>query len=244
MLYITGDTHGQITRFYPLRPPMDRWGPEDALIIAGDFGYLFTGSERERLRLDYLSTLPFTLLFIDGNHEWFPQIFSYPEEVWNGGRVHRVAGNILHLMRGQVYTFADGLKLFTMGGGYSPDADIRQEGLDLWSKWEMPSAEEYAEARQNLALHGHQVDVIVTHTAPLDTLEYLRHRRVISRSFPEEFPLNSFLQEVEETVQYRHWYFGHFHEDLSLWKEQTALLSDIYDLRTGDLVELGLAEEP
>ena len=72
----------------------------------------------------------------------------YPEEIWNGGRVHRIRPNILHLMRGQV---------FTMGGGYSIDAAMRIPGRSWWPE-EMPSDDEYAEAWTNLAAHGNKID--------------------------------------------------------------------------------------
>ena len=73
------------------------------LIIAGDFGCIFGQPIRDEEKLDSFAKLPYTILFIDGNHECFPKIYSYPEKTWNGGRAHCIRPNILHMMRGQVF---------------------------------------------------------------------------------------------------------------------------------------------
>ena len=130
MIYITGDTHGEVSRFEHFQnvchPTHD-----DYLIVAGDFGCIFGLGWRDENKLDALEALEFTILFLDGNHECFPKIISYPEKVWNGGRVRRIRKNILHLMRGQVFSL-EGLKIFTMGGGYSIDQMFRILGRSWW----------------------------------------------------------------------------------------------------------------
>ena len=117
MIYVTGDTHGEQNRFIASREEK-RWTAEDVLIVCGDFGFLFFNDRSENLFLDDLERRPYTVCFLDGNHENFPAIFSYPEEEWCGGRVHRIRRNIIHLMRGQVYEI-QGRTIFTMGGAYS-----------------------------------------------------------------------------------------------------------------------------
>ena len=47
---------------------------------------------------------------------------AYPITEWNGGKVHKIADNIIHLMRGQVFDI-DGIRFFTMGGASSHDID-------------------------------------------------------------------------------------------------------------------------
>lgn len=126
MIYVTGDTHGEVSRFEELKRKyfLSR---QDTLIVAGDFGCIFGMGRRDEAKLDVLAALPYTILFLDGNHECFPEIFAYPEEMWNGGRIHRIRPNVLHLMRGQVYEL-NGLTVFTMGGGYSIDVMYRING--------------------------------------------------------------------------------------------------------------------
>ena len=124
MIYITGDTHGGFQRFgnnyFPQQKHMSR---EDYVIITGDFGGLWDGGPKDWYWLDWLSGKPFTTLFVDGNHENFDLLNALPEKEWHGGRVHEVRENILHLMRGQIFTFG-GLTWFTMGGASSHDLSL------------------------------------------------------------------------------------------------------------------------
>ena len=125
-IYITGDTHGDFQRFgskyFPQQKEMSRG---DYVVIAGDFGGLWDGSQKDQYWLDWLNKKPFTTLFVDGNHENFDLLNTLPEKEWNGGRVHVVREHVLHLMRGQVFDFG-GLAWFTMGGAASHDI---QDGI-------------------------------------------------------------------------------------------------------------------
>jgi hypothetical protein len=55
------------------------------------------------------------VLFVDGTHENFDLLNAMAKESWNGGKVHIVSENILHLMRGQVFNI-NGKLFFTFGG--------------------------------------------------------------------------------------------------------------------------------
>ena len=164
-IYITGDTHGGFQRFgSKYFPQQKNMGREDYMIVAGDFGGLWDGSPKDQYWLDWLEEKPFTTLFVDGNHENFDLLNTLPERQWNGGRVHVVREHVLHLMRGQVFTFG-GLTWLTMGGASSHDiqdgildpadpdfegqywlmrrlrAMFRVKGVSWWPE-ELPSAEE------------------------------------------------------------------------------------------------------
>ena len=78
MIYITGDIHGEIARFQNNNMSDAAFGKEDVLIVCGDFGFVFTGSEKEKEKLDELEKKPYTICFCDGNHENFPLLFSFP----------------------------------------------------------------------------------------------------------------------------------------------------------------------
>ena len=45
MIYITGDTHGDFSRFKD--PMLRKLKKQDALIICGDFGFIWDGSKKE-----------------------------------------------------------------------------------------------------------------------------------------------------------------------------------------------------
>ncbi len=226
MIYVTGDTHGEQGRLLYSEQER-RWTADDVIIVCGDWGYLFLDNYSENRFLDDLEQRPYTLCFADGNHENFPAIYSYPEEEWNGGRVHRIRKNIFHLMRGQVFTI-QGRTIFTFGGAFSIDRGSRRLGYSWWEQ-EIPTAEEMAEGEANLAKCGMQVDYIITHTAPGWIVEQMGY------ALPAEDPedplandraLTDYLEKLMMTVGFRHWYFGHWHKDKRITDRFTALWFD------------------
>lgn len=56
---------------------------------------------------------------------------------------------------------------------------------------------------------------------------------VISHRYLQEGRLNVFLENVRQTVEHKHYYFGHMHIDKRLFRNQTALFYDVYCLPTG-----------
>lgn len=208
MIYITGDTHGERDKINNLAIQLELQDG-DYLIIAGDFGFIFNNNNYlEELILNELSTKPFKILFADGNHECFPAIFKYPEEIWNGGRVHKIRENIYHLMRGQVFEI-EGKKIFTFGGAYSVDRWFRKLNISYWDE-EIPNNYEMQEAKKNLALHNHEVDYIITHTVP-SSVKWLMGYEV-SMNGEEDSEFTNFLDdEVRAKVAYKRWFAGHFH---------------------------------
>lgn len=212
MIYVTGDTHGEqnrILEFYDLLQP------GDYVIVCGDWGYLFLNDYYENKLLDEIEQQPWTMLFVDGNHENHPAIHQYPTEIWNGGKIHRIRNNIIHLCRGQVFLI-ENKKFFTFGGAYSIDKPFRREGYSWWPE-EMPTDAEFVEANKNLDAHNRKVDYILTHTAPEKVLYYFRlnHSR--------EKPLNNFLQYISESVSFQHWFMGHLHKEEDILGKYSVL---------------------
>ena len=76
MVYLTGDTHGDIQRF---KQGKLRWlGKKDTVVVLGDFGFVWDGSAAERKRLDWLRKRPYTILFLDGSHENYDLLGTEP----------------------------------------------------------------------------------------------------------------------------------------------------------------------
>ena len=83
MVYLTGDTHGDLDRF---RHGRLRWlGKRDIVVVLGDFGFVWDGSAEEQKKLDWLRKRPYTLLFLDGSHENYDLLAQYPETERVGG---------------------------------------------------------------------------------------------------------------------------------------------------------------
>ena len=126
MIYITGDCHGSFERFNTRNfPEQKEMAKNDYVIICGDFGGVWNKDEESKQEthlLDWLEGKSFTTLFVDGNHENFDRLYSYPVESWNGGKVHKIRPSVIHLMRGQVFEL-ENKKIFTFGGAGSHDID-------------------------------------------------------------------------------------------------------------------------
>ncbi|MDE5601957.1 MAG: hypothetical protein K2J16_05610, partial [Clostridia bacterium] len=140
--------------------------------------------------------------------------------------VHRIRPNLIHLMRGQVFEI-DGKTIFTFGGATSIDRYMRREGISWWAQ-ELPTYEERDEGMDNLKRYGNKVDYIITHSCGKRALMHPQIRRIAGEkvSSPEIHILSTFEDEVE----FKHWYFGHFHIDARLSYKYTALMHDIIEL--------------
>lgn len=79
-----------------------------------------------------------------------------------------------------------------------------------------PSKEECAEGWNQLERYCYQVDYIITHTPPGETM------RLAAPDY-EADRLSAYLDQVQKKVYYKHWYFGHLHQDAGMWKDQTCL---------------------
>jgi len=140
-----------------------------------------------------------------------------------GGKVHRIKKSVYHLMRGQVFNI-DGSKFFTMGGASSHDKKYRKSGISWWPE-ELPSKEEYTEAVRNLEKHGNAVDYIITHCAA----ESIQWEIDVTVYF-ENNMLTEFLETIKNEVSYKHWYFGHYHEDIEIDEKHTCVYNNIIRL--------------
>ena len=104
-VYVTGDVHGgadmQKLRDWELG---DSLASDDYLIVAGDLGFPWDFSAEECADIAWLESRPYTLLFVDGNHERFDHWAERPMELWHGGLTQRLSDTspIRRLTRGEV----------------------------------------------------------------------------------------------------------------------------------------------
>ncbi len=226
MILVTGDTHGtyDYNKIYLLNK-RGILSKNDYLIIAGDFGGVWNKNTLDE-DLSYYTKLPFNVLFVDGNHENFDLLNSYPVEIWNGGKIHKIKDNIYHLMRGQIFTI-ENKTIFTFGGGTSIDKMWREEHISWW-KEEIPSLDEIDEAKNNLKKYNNKVDYIITHS--IDRKALYNPKLLLNGNKCKEYEDNAILDWFEENVSYRHWYFGHYHLDADLTDKKTVLYQEFVEL--------------
>ena len=228
-LIITGDTHGNpLNRF---RSVLDHvkaseeteyaFTKNDLMAVVGDFGVIWGPGTPKQIRmenriLDELEAMPFTTVFIDGNHENFDRLLAFPEEERFGGKVGVLRPSVLHLkQRGHVYDFG-GMKTWCFGGGISIDKILRREGTSWWAA-EEPSKEEYEYGISQLEANGWRVDMVLTHAAPTRALNTLNLKPLLTKDLGYEAnlydPLSPYFEQVTERLDFDRWSFGHYHKD-------------------------------
>lgn len=259
MIYITGDCHNSFRRFTKKRRnelPFELT-EGDYIIVCGDFGLCWEDNDEFKYNCNWLGSLPFRILFVDGNHENHTMLNNYPVEIWNGGKVHHIVQDkIIHLMRGQVFTI-NGKTFFTMGGASSHDVyggvldmkdplynekrkqairsgnPYRVIGKSFWYE-ELPSQDELNEGLANLAKVDYNVDCIISHclsSKQQDKVDmYKTGQKFTTNLFAIDI-LTEYFNDIEEKVQYKHWYCGHYHENLDLDEKHTILYEDIAPIR-------------
>jgi predicted phosphodiesterase len=232
LIYITGDTHGCIDikklnmKNFPQQKNLTK---DDYVIICGDFGMVWNNDNEDKYWQKWITEKNFTTLFVDGNHEGFTELNKYPTEKWKGGKVHRVTNSIYHLMRGQVFTI-ENKTFFTMGGATSVDKLERKENISWW-KEEIPNYKEMNEGLLNLERHNWNVDYILSHCCSAKTLQTVGLYCGFNGSRNID-TLNRYFDEIELQVDYKHWYFGHYHNDVKeIVTNQTLVYSLIHELK-------------
>lgn len=193
--------------------------------------------------MDRLDRKTFTTLFVDGNHENFDRLYAYPVEDWNGGKVHKIRASVIHLMRGQVFELEE-KRIFTFGGASShdicggilepDDSDYEKKKKELdkgwkpyrinhlsWWKEELPSDEEMEEGIRNLQKYDNKVDFIVTHCASSST------EALLSQGMYQSDVLTTYLEKIRQSVEFKKWFFGHYHENRNVTAEEILLWEQI-----------------
>lgn len=217
MVYLTGDTHGELDRFKD--GELRRAGKGDLVVVLGDFGFVWDGSKAEQKNLDWLRKRPYTILFLDGSHENYDLLEQYPTEERFGGLVQPLGGNVYHVCRGSVLEL-EGKKYLCFGGAESPDKEEREAHVNWWPQ-EMPSDEEYARCEAALEANGWQVDYVLTHDAPSKFLDF----SVLAEG--ENNRLHLFLDKVVMKTTYEKWFFGCHHKDVQLSTKSRCLFCDV-----------------
>ena len=203
MIYLLSDQHGGES-IGDLKNYLENAGDDDLLIILGDSGIKFRDTEENRAFDEMILSSKKKIALLDGNHDNFQYLFSFPEEDWCGGRVHRITDNIVHLQRGCIYEI-DGKSFFVCGGCKSSE---KWKELGLWHPEEEPTAEEIARAYENLEKYRRKVDYILVH----------KYDTGIGPICPPLFDLCRF---IDKDVEFKHFYAGHWHKNMCLDSKHT-----------------------
>ena len=227
-IYITGDIHGKENRFsYKNWDGARDTTVDDIIIIAGDFGIVWSNDRNDRTekyKLDWLADRPLTFAFVDGNHENHNRLDAMPVTHKWGGCVHKLRDNIYHLMRGEMFSIPSGngdecLDVFAFGGAKSHDRWWRISDLSWWER-EIPSVDEMQHGIDTIDEHKGKCDIVVTHCAPSKVQKAID-------PYYEDDPVTKYLQFVDDCLDYKDWYFGHYHMNEDIDSKHHCLYENI-----------------
>lgn len=218
MIWLTGDTHRHFERVFEFCEK-NHTTTEDILIILGDAGINFMLDKRDRTLKEYLSTLEITLLCIHGNHEERPfMIAGYTEKEWHGGAVYyeEEFPTLLFAKDGEIYEL-DGKKAIAIGGAYSVDKNYRLSLGRTWFPTEQPTDEIKNDVERALDGVGWKIDAVLSHTVPLKYEPTEMFLSAIDQSTVDK-STEEWLGKIEDRLDYKRWYCGHYHCDKSVDK--------------------------
>ena len=217
MIYVTGDTHGEVERFKA--PGVKKLRRGDTLIICGDFGFIWNGDKKEQRLLKRLGRKKYHIAFVDGINENHGLLEQYPVTEWCGGKVHHISGRLYHLMRGQVYHMED-KTIFTMGGGERPDTDEHDARYAAC----LPTVEDLHEANRNLQRVDYRVDGVITHDCTGVVKNFL------NMDYDACNHVYAFLNEAAKVIDYKYWYFGCQHMDKLIPPKYVGVFREVIPL--------------
>lgn len=221
--FLKGDIHGNLFEIIDF---INRFnlGKNDNIIILGDCGIAWRKDKKDldqNIKLWNECGNRVKLYFIDGNHENFNILNSLPIE----NNMGKIADNIYHLRRGQVYEF-ENKKILVCGGADSIDKYRRIENFTWW-KEEAISQETIDDIPA-----GHY-DYVLTHCCPrsvfeknkiyLSTLQFLDENKINHNS-------EDMLEKLMNKITFDHFYFGHYHVDRVLNDKFRCLFNDFIEM--------------
>jgi hypothetical protein len=231
-IFLTGDIHRRVMGecaygYYPgqrlgsdLWPEGQNLTEEDFLIFLGDFGILWNDfpDRRERDLLAVLEDRGCNILVLGGNHDNWTRLDNLPLVEKHGVTLGEIRDNIHFVPNGTVMEVG-GLKFFFFGGAESIDKEWRKERMakdplcpDIYWIREIPTSEEFEFAKSELDKVDWNVDVVCTHTMPLESVKLflVQEKQQLGK---EKDPTAVMLQEFKRRLKYKKWYCGHFHID-------------------------------
>lgn len=219
MIYITGDTHGDIDYPKLLKLKEKKLSYDDYLIICGDVGICWSIYDSRRF-LSLYNDIGCTILFIDGNHENFDMLNGLPLVEYKGALMHQVDEHIFHILRGEILTL-EGKTFFCLGGACSIDKMYRTPHISWWPEEEI-NKHDIDNAVANLEKVNNKVDYVITHCSDTKTvLKAFGFRRDICTDQ---------LMFIDKVVDYKHWFFAHYHFDRKINDKKTCLYQDIIEI--------------
>lgn len=253
-VFCTGDTHRDISETYDRINYFKKecakngtaFNDDIVLIILGDFGGNFGGglNYRDHNFKQMLEEFGINYFVIRGNHD------QRPSKIFNGDTWHFeiffdgptfVENEFPHIHYAMDYPWIyniEGNKTLVLPGAYSIDKNERiyWEKKDnkpgaYWFKDEQMDSAEIEYARTLCRLNNNKFDLILSHTCPASFIsKYSPNLSIIN---PPDHTMEMFFNELEHSLEYKTWIWGHHHEDCGYNFEghhNACLYTYIYEL--------------
>ena len=140
---------------------------------------------------------------------------------YKGALMHQIDNHIFHVLRGEIMTL-EGKTFFCLGGACSIDKALRTPHVSWWPDEEI-TRHDIDNAIANLDKVNNKVDYVITHCC--DT-----HTVIKTFGFRRDVCTDQ-LTFVDKVVDYKHWFFGHYHYDRKINGKKTCLYQDIIEIK-------------
>ena len=186
------------------------------MILLGDVGANYFLDERDIKTKEALALCPITFLCIHGNHEERPKnISSYKQIISDKLNapcyIEPEYPSILFPKDGIIYL--NKYRCLVLGGAYSVDKWYRRMNGLTWFPDEQMSIKE-----QNRILslldRENRFDYIFSHTCPSWFVPKHLFLGCVDQNSVDK-TMEYFLQEVYNKIEFKEWFFGHYHSDES-----------------------------
>lgn len=210
MIALLGDIHGSVEALLSGARSAHKSGAT-LLIQVGDFGVYPSYFDALCEAAD-LSPIP--IYFIDGNHEHYPMVRSWPSSTPT-----TFGTDLTYIPRGTVLEL-DGLRVGFLGGAGSIDYAYRTAGGDWF-----PDDEQIKDHEVERLVASGPVDVLVTHTPPRSVIDQFfdttpakaaSARRMFGAALDWTDPSADKVQAAWDALNRPMLYCGHMHRAISL----------------------------
>ena len=226
---ITGDTHGDTTRYSIFKSYEN---PEEvAMIVLGDAGFNYELNYNDLISKRRASQYGGYIYCVRGNHEERPENIRTMIKEWDSNVCGFVYMEhdfplIRYFIDGETYLI-NGLRTLVLGGAYSIDKQYRLTFGCKWFKNEQLSADEMDAISKKYK--GDRFNLILAHTCPRSWQPTDLFLSGVSQSSVDT-SMEDWMEEFKDTIDFDHWLFGHYHGDRSVNNKSDMLYMSIREL--------------
>lgn len=236
-VYITADLHGNINEMNYREKYLQQLTKNDIVIIAGDAGLEYDTFNSTKLKRA-LFNLPCSWIIMRGNHDdcyfnnhcrsnsWIIDDTLYGNKVI----MQKKYPNIYYIKdEGGLYNI-QGKKIFFIPGAYSIDKDYRyMRGLPYNVKEQLTHIEMTQLYKQFKDIP--HIDYVISHTIPYQfesKIKYLFLPNINQNKVDKN--TEKWLDKFYNLQKFKHWYCGHFHDDINCGEKLTMVYHKILKL--------------